>query len=64
VPIASLQVIHVYSVLIKGWKGDNRKCVIFEVLMVFNMNITVFWDCDTVVFFRKAPLYQTTESPT
>jgi len=50
VPIASLQVIHVYSVLMKGWTGGNRKCVIFEVLMVLNMNITVFWDCDTVVF--------------
>jgi len=50
VPIVSLQVIHVYSALTKVWTGDNRKYVIFEVLMVLNMNITVFWDCVTVVF--------------
>jgi len=32
VPIASLQMIHVYSVLTKGWTGDKRKYVIFDVL--------------------------------
>ena len=56
VPAASLHVIHVYSVLTKGWTEDNRKCVISEVLMVLNMNVTVLWGCDTS-FFRKAPLY-------
>lgn len=61
--VASLHAVHVYSALRKDWRGNDRKCVLFEDLMVLNVKITGFWDCGIMLHGRKVPLYQTTGSP-